>query len=439
MTNKTIYFIGIKGTGMAALARICHNLGYHVYGSDLTEHFFTEDPLRELGIEILPFSKDNIPNNATIIRGNAFKDDHVEVAAALKNPTIKLYSYHEFLGLLMKEYRSIAVSGSHGKTTTTTLLNDMMSYSQSTGYLIGDGQGELDEKDQYFLVEACEFRRHFLAYHPEVAIMTNFEIDHVDYFKDEQDYLSAFEAFSENVKELTIVWGDDPHLSQMNLSGAVMTYGLSKGNDLYAINIDRRVDRSIFDVYYQGEKFHHFNIPLVGDHMILNALAVIGVGIHEGINPHLIEAGLQNFKGAKRRFVIEEGQHNVYIDDYAHHPTEIDVTLKAVKQRYPDRRIVAIFKPHRTGRVHYFVDEFAKSLSQADEVFLCPFTSIDDHDDGVDIEIDYLQARIEGSYIIDEDQASIETLASFGPAVYVFMSSKDIYNIAEELKHFFND
>ena len=223
MTNKTIYFIGIKGTGMAALARICHNLGYHVYGSDLTEHFFTEDPLRELGIQILPFSKDNIPNNATVIRGNAFKDDHVEVAAALKNPTIKLYSYHEFLGLLMKEYRSIAVSGSHGKTTTTTLLNDMMSYSQSTGYLIGDGQGELDEKDQYFLVEACEFRRHFLAYHPEVAIMTNFEIDHVDYFKDEKDYLSAFEAFSENVKELTIVWGDDPHLSQMNLSGAVMT------------------------------------------------------------------------------------------------------------------------------------------------------------------------------------------------------------------------
>ncbi|CAM3658924.1 UDP-N-acetylmuramate--L-alanine ligase [Erysipelothrix urinaevulpis] len=439
MNNKTVYFIGIKGTGMASLAKICHNLGYTVLGSDIDRHFFTEDSLKELNIPILSFDANNIKDDYIVVIGNAFTNDNVEVKAAKENSNIERYSYHDFLGKMMNDYRTITVSGSHGKTTTTTLLHDMLSYSQKAGTLIGDGRGFLDLDDTYFSVEACEYRRHFLSYHPNIAIMTNFEIDHVDYFKDERDYLSAFEEFSKNVSELLIVYGDDEHLERMHLSGNIITYGFTSGNDIYVKNMDKMHDSTAFDVYYKDQKIHRFNLPIVGDHMVLNSLAVIAVGIYEGITVEQMEMGLRNFKGALRRFVIEEGKENIYIDDYAHHPTEIDVTLKAAKTRYPDRKIVAIFKGHRVGRLHYFQDQFASSLGQADEVCLMPFTSIDDYEEGIDMDIDDLQTMIPGSHLIDLDEQSLDLLQSFGPAVYVFMSSKDIYDLRDALKLRYND
>lgn len=439
MNNEQLFFIGIKGTGMASLAKIAINLGYDVAGSDIERHFFTEDSLRELNVPILPFDAQNIKDSMTVIVGNAFGDDHEEVVAAHANPSVTVYRYHDYLGKLTKEHRTITVSGSHGKTTTTTLLKDMLDYSKNTGYLIGDGRGELHNHDDYFAVEACEFRRHFLAYHPKVAIMTNFEIDHVDYFKSVEDYLSAYEEFAANVEELLIVWGDDPHFNDLSFNNKVWTYGFDEKNDFVARNVERTTTHSLFDAYFRGEFIGHFDLPIVGDHMILNALAVIAVGVHEGIDAGDMERGLQNFKGAKRRFVIEEGAENIYIDDYAHHPTEIRVTLEAARVRYPDKKIVAIFKPHRVGRVYYFVDEFANSLKLADEVALCPFTSIDDMEEGIDIDITYLQDRIPGSLIVDLNDQDLDKLQAMGPAVYVFMSSKDIYDLKDALKIRFND
>ncbi|MDE8257067.1 UDP-N-acetylmuramate--L-alanine ligase [Erysipelothrix rhusiopathiae] len=439
MKNKPIYFIGIKGTGMAALARICYKMGYEVMGSDIERHFFTEDALRALNIPIVPFNKNNIKDNTVVIIGNAFLDDHEEVQAAKANPTVETYRYHEYLGKMMDSYRTIAVSGSHGKTTTTTLLRDMLSYSKETGYLIGDGRGDLQRDDEYFAVEACEFRRHFLAYKPKIAIMTNFEIDHVDYFKSVEDYLSAFKEFAKNVESLIVVWGDDPHYQDLSFDVETWSYGFGEGNKIRATELEKTTTHSIFDVEVDGKRIHRFNLPIVGDHMILDALAVIAVGLYEGIEPNDIEAGLQTFTGAKRRFVIETGKDNVYIDDYAHHPTEVRVTLEAARTRYPDRKIVGIFKPHRVGRVYYFADEFADALSLADEVCLCPFTSIDDAEEGIDIDITYLQDRIEGSHVVDLNDHDLDLLESFGPAVYVFMSSKDIYDLKDALKIRFND
>lgn len=434
-----IFFVGIKGTGMASLAKICLNLGHSVSGSDIEKHFFTEDSLRDLNIPIANFDAHNIKDGMVVVVGNAFGDDHEEVVAAKNNPTVTVYRYHHFLGKMMDSYRSITVSGSHGKTTTTTLLKNMLEASKKTGYLIGDGHGSLENDDAYFAVEACEFRRHFLAYKPKVAIMTNFEIDHVDYFKSEADYLSAYEEFSENVEELLVVWGDDPNYKKLSFNKPVWTYGFETSNTFYASNIERTQTHSIFDVYKEGEFLHRFNIPMVGDHMILNALAVIAVGVYEGIDAQSMEEGLRNFTGAARRFVIDEGIQNVYIDDYAHHPTEIKVTLKAVRVRYPNRKVVAIFKPHRVGRLYHFAEDFADALNLADHVYLCPFTSIDDQEEGIDIDITYLQDRIEGSRIVELNDADIQDLASHAPAVYVFMSSKDIYDLKDSLKTWLND
>ena len=226
-----IYFIGIKGTGMAALATMLHDIGEEVMGSDLEKHFFTEDELVKRNITILPFNKDNIKDNYTVIIGNAFKEDFEEVVAARNNPTCKCYRYHEYLGKLMDDYKTISICGSHGKTTTTTMMSQMFSSFKPTGYLIGDGQGYLTKDSEYLCVESCEYRRHFLAYHPEYAVITNIEIDHVDYFKDEADYLSAYQEFVNNVKEAVLYYGDDAECRKLQFKTPSFSFGFDIDND----------------------------------------------------------------------------------------------------------------------------------------------------------------------------------------------------------------
>ena len=432
------FFIGIKGTGMASLASILFDMGYEVAGSDIERHFFTEEQLVKRNIAISPFSASNIKDGMTVIIGNAFSDEHEEVKAALANPNVTCYRYHVFLGMLMKDYHSIGVAGSHGKTTTTTMLSQMLDYVKPTAYLIGDGTGHVTKDSHYFVLEACEYRRHFLAYHPDYAIITNVEIDHVDYFKDEEDYGRAYEDFAKQVSKRVIVFGDDPRARKLSLPDNVIWYGVNEENDVQAVNIVETSCDMSFDVLVHGELFGHFHLPMVGRHLLWNALGVITLGMLEGIDCEMIEAGLCRFTGAKRRFVVEEYKGDIYIDDYAHHPTEISVTLDSVRMRYPNRKIVALFKPHRASRVRYFVDEFAKALSKADVVGVCDFTSIDDFDDGTDIKITYLTDRIEGCYVFTETDEEAKLLASMSPCVYVFMSSKDIYPFKEKVKRYQN-
>ena len=226
-------------------------------------------------------------------------------------------------------------------------------------------------------------------------------------------------------------------IKELDLKQKVMTYGLLEGKDVYAVNMENTMTHSQFDVFYRDQFVYRFDLPVVGDHMILDCLAVIAVGLYEGIEASDIEAGLQQFKGAKRRFAIDADDHNFYVDDYAHHPTEIAVTLDAARKRYPDKPIIAIFKPHRVGRLVHFVDDFASALSKADHVFLSPFTSIDDQEEGIDIDITYLQDRIPNSLVIENNPEDIDALQALAPGVFVFMSSKDIYDLKDALKNRF--
>lgn len=429
-----IYFIGIKGTGMSALACILYDLKMEVAGSDLSKHFFTEEPLRDRGIPIYEFSKDNIKDGMTVIIGNAFKEDFEEVIAARSNPTVTCYRYHEYLGEFMKNYVALSVAGSHGKTTTTGMLETMMSYSRPTGYLIGDGTGAVHNDSEYLCVESCEYRRHFLAYHPQYAIITNADIDHVDYFKDEADYRLAYEQFSAQVEKACVVFGDDPECRKLKLSGTYYFYGTEDNDDIQAINIVETSEDMQFDVLFKGENIGHFHLPFVGRHLLWNALGVISIGHLLGIDSKAIETGLSQFKGVKRRFVIEKDGENVFIDDYAHHPTEVGITIDAARRRFPDKKLVVIFKPHRVSRVFRFADAFANNLKKADRIYLCDFTSIDDKEDGIDIDIRYLQERIDGSVILSEDEKGAEMLAAQAPACFLFMSSKDIYGLAKIVK-----
>lgn len=431
-----IYFIGIKGAGMASLACMLNDIGEKVAGSDIDKHIFTEDELRKRQIPIYKFNEVKIEDHATVVVGNAFGDDFSEVVSARKNSSLHIIRYHDFLGTLMNQYKSIAIAGSHGKTTTTTMVASMLSPFFDTGYLIGDGQGHLGKHSTHLAVEACEYRRHFLAYHPDIAIITNVDIDHVDYFKSEEDYASAYEQFSTNIKGTAIIYGDDPRSRLLSVSSKALYYGLHEDNDIVAKNVIESSTHTEFDCLISGKLFGHFILPFVGSHMLQNSLAVIGVGYLEGLSAMQIELGLGQFKGAKRRFVVEEVMGSVFIDDYAHHPTEVKVTIEAAKKRYPHLPLIAIFKPHRVSRVFNFAKPFADALKVADVVALCPFTSIDDAEEGYDIDISYLQGFIEGSIIVDDNEEDAKVLASFKPAVYLFMSSKDIYSLSDRVKRY---
>ena len=308
------HFVGIKGAGMSSLAQIMHDLGHEVQGSDIEKYVFTEVALKNKGIKILPFNADNIKEGMVVIQGNAFPDTHEEIVKAhdLKLDVIR---YHDFLGHVIDQYTSVAVTGAHGKTSTTGLLSHVMNGDKKTSFLIGDGTGMGLPASDYFAFEACEYRRHFLSYHPDYAIMTNIDFDHPDYFKDIDDVASAFQSMAHNVKKAIIAWGDDDHLRQLKADVPIYYYGLNKNDDIYADNIQITDKGTQFDVYVNGEYYDQFLSPQYGDHNIQNALAVIAISYLEKMDVNNIKEALETFGGVKRRFNETNVANQVLVDD----------------------------------------------------------------------------------------------------------------------------
>ncbi|GEO58161.1 UDP-N-acetylmuramate--L-alanine ligase [Companilactobacillus bobalius] len=369
--EKTVYhFVGIKGTGMSALALILKDLGYEVQGSDIDKYTFTQRGLEQAGIKILPFDENNIHEGLTIVKGNAFSNDQVEIKKA-NDMHLKVVTYPELVGTLVSDYTSIGIAGSHGKTSTTGLLAHTLSGIAKTSYLIGDGTGKGIKDAKFFVFEADEYRRHFLAYSPDYLIITNIDFDHPDYFFGGiNDVVDAFESEARKTKKGIFIWGEDKHAKSIKADTPIYTYGLDESDYIRATNIQRTVKGSSFDVSIDGENIGNFQVPLFGEHNVLNSLAVIGVGHMEKLDHALINRELQTFSGVKRRFSEKKVADQVIIDDYAHHPQEIKATIDAARQKYPDKKIVAVFQPHTYTRTLALMDDFAKSLDMADEVYL---------------------------------------------------------------------
>ncbi|WP_099044572.1 UDP-N-acetylmuramate--L-alanine ligase [Leuconostoc citreum] len=432
--TKTYYFIGIKGTGMGPLAQILHDQGNTVLGSDIDSYTYTQAPLEAAGIKVLPFSADNVDRyaDAIFVRGNAFNDDHVEVQRAL-TLGVKMISYPDAVQEQIAQTTSIAVAGAHGKTSTTGLLAHVVKNIAPTSYLIGDGTGRGVPNSQFFVVEADEYRRHFKDYAPDYAILTNIDFDHPDYYEDINDVTRAFSNFANHVKKAVFAWGDDPHLRLLQPKADVYYYGTnSEQDDFVATNIRKSTQGSHFDVVFRGQSLGEFSVPLFGQHSILNALSVIAVAYMEKMDLSLIKSFLMTYQGVKRRFSEKQIADITVIDDYAHHPTEIDATLDAARQKYPNKQIIAIFQPHTYSRVIAYKDEFAKSLEAADKVYLANiFGSAREKQGAVtSAEIGAEISKFGG--IIEEDNMSL--LMPYENAVMVFMGAGDIekYEFAYE-------
>ena len=423
------HFIGIKGSGMSSLAQIAYDMGHEVQGSDEETYFYTQEKLEQRNIPMYGYSAENIKEGFEVILGNAFDETHIEYRAA-KELGLKIYTYAQFLGKLLDEIPSIAVTGAHGKTTTSTMVSNIFKHNFVTSYLIGDGTGHGEKNSDYIVAEACEYYRHFLAYHPNYAVVTNIDFDHPDYFNDEHDMFDAFQSFVNQVKDTVVICGDDRLASQLKPSTAkVVTYGFNDGNDYQIKNVKTTSENSEFDVYKNSELLGTFTMAVFGLHDISNATSAIALADICGLSTDEIQQSLGSYHHAERRFTEHKVGTNVVVDDYAHHPSEIKATIDSARRKYSDKQIIAIFQPHTYTRTAKFLNEFAESLLTADKVFLCPiFASVREKEKIVGIED--LQKVTPGSEIIYGEE-NFDKL-NFDNSVILFMGAGNINKLCNK-------
>ena len=379
-TIQHIHFVGIGGIGMSGIAEVLVNLGFRVSGSDLKESAVT-DRLRSLGIEV-DFGHDakHIEGAQVVVISSAVRGDNPEVVAA-NIAKIPVIPRGEMLAELMRLKQGIAVGGSHGKTTTTSMIAQIMSQAGlDPTIVIGGKLGILGSnaklgKGDYLVAEADESDGSFLMLNPTLAVITNIDREHLDHYKDIGEIRAAFVEFANKVPFYGSVFAcmDDPNVAQVRplLKRQVRTYGTNPQVDLRAHSIKQDGFFSTFSVTAFGEDIGDFSINVPGHHMVLDALAAIGVALELGVTKDQIRTSLATFTGADRRFTKKGEKDGVLVvDDYGHHPTEIAATLKAARKGFPDRRIIAAFQPHRYSRTQALLDEFSRAFFEADVVVI---------------------------------------------------------------------
>lgn len=424
------YCIGIKGSGMATLAEILFDLGHEVSGyDDYKEHKFTQEGLDKRGIKIYYDSTHDIPKDTIVTYSKAFSVDHPEIKR-VKSLGLKIIAYNELLGKLSSEFKTIGVSGTHGKTTTSTMISHVLGETKGCNYFIGDGSGFADRKNELFTLESCEFNRHFLAYHPYYAIVTNIELEHTECYKDIDEIIKTFEEFA-NKAHHVIACGDDKNVRKMNLKNDVTYYGFDDCNDVVCKNVTLDESGSKFDVYIKGELYGHFDIPLFGNHMILNALACITVCNMEGVDKEKIHTLLHTFKNAKRRFKEKKFGSVVTIDDYAHHPTEIKVTIQSARQKYPNKEIVAVFLPNTYSRTKALMNDFISALKTADKAYVMDIhCDRERKEDYPGVSSDEIIKNVPNAEKISLD--TVDKLLKHKNAAICFMSCTNIYELLDK-------
>lgn len=381
-TIKHIHFVGIGGAGMSGIAEVLLKLGYGVTGSDLAESAVVER-LRKLGAKIIIGHKaENVKGAHVVVTSTAVSKSNPEVkqALALDIPVIPRI---EMLAEIARLKYTIAIAGTHGKTTTTSLVGKILISAGGDptvivgGRLKSVGTGGVFGKGDFLVAEADESDGSFLKLSPVISVITNIDDDHMDYYKTEKNLLSSFATFADKIPfyGVTLVCADDPGVRKIlpRIQRRYETYGLGKNVDWQASKIQSSELGSSFDVSYKGEVLGRVNSPLSGQHNVLNALAAIAAATHAGLSFDRIANGLANFEGVGRRIEVKGNIGGVLVvDDYGHHPTEIQATLQAVRSKWPKSRLIVLFQPHRYTRTRALYREFAHVLSDADILYLLP-------------------------------------------------------------------
>lgn len=380
------HFIGIGGIGMSGLANILLRQHHHVSGSDAAESATTKN-LEKLGAAI------TIGHDAATVKADcdyvvissAITDENVEFQKA-KTLGLPILKRHQMLGEIIRGYKTIAVSGSHGKTTTTAMMGALLTEAVYDPLIINGGivnafgSSVAMGLGSWCVVEGDESDGSFLNIQPIISVITNIDLEHMEFFKTPEKLGQAFQKFVENTSILgcTLACIDDPLTAAVIKEiphHTIITYGESKNADVCLTNLDKGITGSYFSVNTRVRQYKNLFLPMMGKHNVLNSLAIIGAGEFLDLDEETIRSTLKNFQGVQRRFTIRGTINNaVFVDDYAHHPREIETVIKSAKQ-YGATKIVAIVEPHRYSRVQALLDEYAPVLDKADDVILIPLHS----------------------------------------------------------------
>lgn len=444
---KKIHFVGIKGTGMSALAQLYARMGYEVSGSDSQEIFFTDELLSKAGITYI-----GTPNAAQVEQVDlvcyspAYTLEHPEIKRATELG-IPVYTYPQLLGKLTTERPSILVTGTHGKTTTTSMVGSFLTHvGHDPMVVIGSKNYNIGSNARYgdgsLVAEACEYKRNFLNYQPHVLVVNNIDFDHPDYFQDLDDVFLAFQQLTDKLSPdgVLVACGDDPLCRRLKTPSNTIYFGLQPGNDIYATNIVESRGVLRFDVWEGSQPLGTVQFRSLGEHNVLNALATISVSRAMGLSFQEVQESLSQFQGVYRRFdyMGRLGKLELY-DDYAHHPSAITTTLRAVKASFPNDSLITVFQPHTHSRTKKFLEEFAESLTLSDEVLLVKlFSSARETDPGDNLSEQLATAiRNRGKHVtfvenLEEGSRYIQQMAKGPGGIVLTMGAGNVRGIGED-------
>lgn len=364
------YCIGIKGAGMSTLAQILSDLGNKVSGyDDVRDYKFTQVGLDKRNITVYCDQNHELEEDMIVTHSMAISPDHPELKRAKeKGLTIKKYS--ELVGEIIALFTSISVAGTHGKTTTSSMIRHILENALGCNYFIGSGSGSAKKENKYFVIESDEFNKHFLDYHPQYAVITNIEKEHMECYKDLEDIVNSYSQFASQTEKFVVACGDDENVRKLKTNTKIFYYGLKEENDIVIKNITLAETGNEFDIFVENEMLGHFSVPLFGIHMVFNAAAAIFMCHSLGVDIEKIKSLLMTFKNEEHRFAEQQVGNTVIIDDYAHHPTEIKKTLEAIRQKYPSKKVVVVFKPNTYSRTRDFEQGFIEALNAADQAYI---------------------------------------------------------------------
>ena len=453
--TELIHFVGIGGIGMSGLALIMDSLGFKIQGSDISDNKYLNN-LRRRKIPIfLNHNKKNIKNCTVLVISSAIKKSNPEYKYA-KKLNLPIYKRGELLGHIVSLMKNIVVTGSHGKTTTTSILSNILSHAHLDPTIINGGVLNSIEssaklgKGDWGLIESDESDGSFLQIPFNYSIITNIDNEHLDFYKNINNLKKKFIDFIKKTPSLgkSFVCIDDKNIKSI-LSKVqnknYYTYGLNKNSNFFIFNIIQHKDYCKFDVKIKipGKQkiIKELKIPLLGIHNIKNATSALAVAFSIGVSDKIIKLALKNFKGVQRRFnFLYKVNHIPFFDDYAHHPTEISSLLDGVRQVYKNEEIVCIFQPHRISRVKILKKEFSTCFKKADTILLCPIYKA-----GENIELGFsyqsfakLLAKNSNVNLImlkgEKDLKSVIKNISFGNKIFIAMGAGSISNWVRSLK-----
>lgn len=461
MKNNKIYFLGIGGIGMSAIAQYYLQIGYEVYGYDLTPSPVTEI-LLEKGAKI-HFQDDisQIPYDVNfVVYTPAVPKDLSEYQYFIDN-NVPFFKRSQVLGMITDDYYTVAVAGTHGKTTTTSMLAHLFNVSNIDDQLFDNrllafiGGISKNLNDNFFydgnkysantiaVVEADEFDRSFLTLHPNVSVITSMDADHLDVYSDRQHLIEAFQEFANQSDTVFCEKGISEYV--LKDSTKKFVYGTSSECDCYPFNIKQTTFGTTFDLHTPFFDILDIEIPIFGIYNVLNATAAISAFIYTKLQSkgHLNDAKLQlnikakmrEFIGVKRRFdIVVRRDDFIYIDDYAHHPKEMSSFFTAVRELFPKKRICAVFQPHLYSRTRDFAIEFAKSLDIVDEVILLPiYPARELPIEGVNSEMILSKMKISNKRVLDKNQL-FDYLKEHRPEILLTVGAGDIDRLVPQLK-----